>query len=154
MARTSSARSQRAPGVREQYDSTKGGATSERPHGDPVPHGREWPRLETELEGSRPGPLRALLARVRRTKLGQWMLGYFAFAWLALQMTDALREIWSWPLGLPRGITLALALGALPTAVVAWYHGEQGRQKVCAVELASICALLVASTWVIWLLCA
>lgn len=120
------------------------------------PRGREriWPRLESDRKEPEPRGLKALLARLRRRKLGEWVLAYLALAWMALQMTDALREIWDWPDGPLRGITLALALGALPTAIIAWYHGEKGRQKVCLLELVLIGALLLASGWLIWLLCA
>lgn len=115
---------------------------------------RRWPRLEPEREEREPKGLKALLARLKRRKLGEWVLAYLALAWIALQMTDSLREIWDWPNGPLRGITLALALGAFPTAIIAWYHGEKGRQKVCVLEIVALGALLLASGWLIWFLCA
>jgi hypothetical protein len=96
---------------------------------------------------------RGLVARLRERKLVEWMLAYLALAWMALQMTDALREIWSWPVGLQRGITLALGLGALPAVVVAWYHGEKGRQEVCLMETGLLGVLSAGAVWVIWRLC-
>jgi hypothetical protein len=37
--------------------------------------------------------------------------------------------------GALRVLTVALALGLLPALVLAWYHGEQGRQRVTGPEL-------------------
>lgn len=99
-----------------------------------------------------PQPL-ATLRRLRQRKLAQWMIAYLAVAWMALQLTDALREIWAWPIGLQRAITLALGLGILPAAVLAWYHGEQGRQKMCKLEVCALGALGLGSVWLIWYLC-
>ena len=103
---------------------------------------------------SDPAEPRDVVARLLERKLVEWMLAYLALAWMALQMTDALREIWSWPVGLQRGITLALGLGALPAGVVAWYHGEKGRQKICLVEGGLLGVLCAGAVWVIWRLCA
>lgn len=110
-----------------------------------------WPRLEADREESK---LRALVTRLRQRKLVEWMLAYFALAWMVLQMADVLREIWDWPVGLQRGITLALAFGALPAWVIAWYHGEKGRQRVSVAEGALVGALMLGSGWLIWILCA
>ncbi len=110
-------------------------------------------RLSYEAEATRRDRDTGSLGRLRQRKVVEWMLAYFALAWMALQMTDALREIWSWPVGLQRGITLALGLGVMPAAVIAWYHGEKGRQKVCFCEVALIAALLAGGAWVIRGLC-
>ena len=96
---------------------------------------RAWPRL---------------FARLRARKVVEWVLAYLALAWIGLQATDALREIWSWPVAVSRAITLALALGLLPAGVVAWFHGEPGRDRVCTVELVILTTLCTGSSWIIW----
>ena len=114
-------------------------------------HVRTPPARPKLREGAARGV--ALLRRLRERNCVRWMLAYLAIAWMVLQMTDALREIWSWPLGLQRGITLALGLGILPAAVVSWYHGEHGRQRVCLVELGILAAVVAGGAWVIWSVC-
>lgn len=120
-----------------------------------------WPNIESALEGSswsvrhaafEEGSSWRCLSRLRERRLARWLLAYLAMAWMVLQITDALREIWNWPIGLPQGITLALGLGVLPAAVVAWYHGEKGRQRVCVCEVAVIATLIAGCAWVIWTL--
>jgi hypothetical protein len=91
---------------------------------------------------------------LRERKLVQWLVGYLAVAWMALQLTDSLREIWNWPVGVPRAITLALGLGAFPAAVVAWYHGEKGRQQLCLCELLLLIGLTLGSAAMVWSACA
>lgn len=148
----------RTSSVRSEYNAVP----SSRSHGTPIQDldkpqrkrrsaEQKWPRLEPDREVSK---LRALIMRLRRRKLVEWMLAYFAIAWMVLQMTDVLREIWDWPVGLQRGITLALAFGALPAWVIAWYHGEKGRQRVSVLECLLVGTLVLGSAWLIWLLCA
>ena len=100
------------------------------------------------------GDCATTIGRLRDRKLAEWMIAYFAVAWVALQMTEALGEIWAWPIGLQRAITLALGLGALPALVIAWYHGEKGRQRICAVEFCLVGSLVFGSVWLVWRLCA
>lgn len=91
--------------------------------------------------------------RLRDRRLVQWFIAYLAVAWLGLQLMQTLAEIWSFPVPLQRGISLALALGAFPALVVAWYHGELGRQRVSACEIALLTGLTAAAAFAIWLLC-
>lgn len=123
-----------------------------RPHGGSTRvGGRRSPRLELELDDKKE---QGILDRLQAKRVPEWMLAYLAVAWVALQLGDALREIWNWPVGLLRGITMALALGALPVAVIAWHHGEKGEQRVSAVEVLTVSALVVGSAWLIWIVCA
>jgi hypothetical protein len=111
---------------------------------------RREPTLHAVIPGVDEEEDAGLFIRLRERKLVEWMLAYFALAWLAVQMTEALGQIWNWPLALQRAITLGLAFGTLPAAVIAWYHGEKGRQKVCIPEMAVLGALLSACALVFW----
>lgn len=83
----------------------------------------------------------------------RWLAAYLGGAWMVLQLVDPLREIWGWPIGLQRGITLALGLGLLPAAVVSWFHGEQGRQNVGLPEVLLVGGLILGSAVLIRIVC-
>ena len=84
----------------------------------------------------------SFLQRLRERKLFQWALAYLAGAWLVLQLMEVTAEPFGWPLALQRGITILLVVGLFVALVVAWYHGEKGRQRVSGPELLMIAALL------------
>ncbi len=87
-----------------------------------------------------PGPL---LDRLRRRHVVQWGVAYVGGAWLVLQVVDVLGEQFAWPMGLQRGFTLILGIGLFVTLVLAWYHGEKGRQRVSGPELLILGMLLL-----------
>ena len=80
--------------------------------------------------------------RLRRRKLVQWLTAYLAIGWLALQLLDVVGDIWQWPNALARAVSMAIGLGMLPVVVVAWFHGEKGRQRVCRGEVLIVGALV------------
>ena len=86
-----------------------------------------------------------LLQRLKKRKIVQWTLGYLAGAFVVLQLMDALEG----PLGLgqavQQGILVLLVVGFPVTLVLAWYHGEQGRQRVSGPELLIIAGLLAVA---------
>lgn len=84
----------------------------------------------------------SLLQRLRRRKLGQWGLAYTAAAWLGLQLLSVVADPWSLSAGAVRGIQALLAAGLPVTLVLAWYHGERGRQRVSGAELLILALLL------------
>jgi TolB-like protein len=84
----------------------------------------------------------SFLQRLKQRKLFQWALAYLAGAWLVLQAMEVTAEPFGWPLALQRGITILLVVGFFVALVVAWYHGEQGRQRASGPELLMIAALL------------
>ena len=91
----------------------------------------------------RPGEMmNTLLDRLKQRKLGQWALAYIVGAWVVIQLLDAL----SGPLRLSeafqQGVLVLLPIGLLLALVLAWYHGEKGRQRVAGSELLWIAALL------------
>ena len=90
-----------------------------------------------------PCPLHPSVQRLKERKLVQWALAYLAGAWVVLQALDALGT----PLGLTATIQRVLLVmvmaGFFVTLVLAWYHGEKGRQRVSGPELLMVAALLV-----------
>lgn len=90
-----------------------------------------------------------LISRFRQRHVVQWTLAYLAGAWLVVQVMDALADPWGIPSGFIRITTLLLAAGIPAAMVLAWYHGEKGRQRVSGPELmilagiAGVAALLL-----------
>jgi len=96
--------------------------------------------------------MNSLLKRLKERKLFQWALAYLAGAWLVLQLVEVLGQIFQWSLALQQGITIVLGVGFFVALVVAWYHGEQGRQRVSGPELLMIAVLLAVGAVVVSLL--
>jgi len=90
--------------------------------------------------------------RLKERKLVQWALAYLAGAWVLLQLTSVLGGMYDLPRTLVRSVPVLLAVGFLAALVLAWYHGEKGRQRVSGPELLMLGALLLlagaAVTWV------
>jgi pimeloyl-ACP methyl ester carboxylesterase len=93
-------------------------------------------------EGADPGPP-GFFAKVREGKVVQWTTGYVAAAWLALQFLSVLESPWDLSRAFMRGAQVVLATGIPLTLVLAWYHGEKGRQRVSGPELLIIGAILL-----------
>jgi TolB-like protein/Tfp pilus assembly protein PilF len=85
----------------------------------------------------------SFLERLKERKLFQWALAYLAGAWVVLQVMEVTAEPFGWPLAVQRGITVLLAVGFFVTLVLAWYHGEKGRQRASGVELLILAGILV-----------
>ncbi|CAN5610724.1 hypothetical protein BH24GEM3_BH24GEM3_03640 [soil metagenome] len=87
----------------------------------------------------------SLVDRLKERKLGQWALAYLAGAWLLLQVFGELRDNFGWSPLYGRMLTVLLAIGFLGALVLAWYHGEQGRQRMGGVELLMLTGILVVA---------
>jgi TolB-like protein/Flp pilus assembly protein TadD len=98
-----------------------------------------------------PGPGRPMLQRLKERKLVQWGVAYLAGAWVMLEVLSQVGDHFAWPNVVLRVLTVALALGLLPALVLAWYHGEQGRQRVTGPELMILTLLLLTASGVLWL---
>jgi TolB-like protein len=80
---------------------------------------------------SRSSLLETLLVR----RVFQWTIGYVVGAWALLELMDFLSAMFGWPPVVVQ-ITLTLLAFGLPAALVlAWHHGEKGRQEVTRSEL-------------------
>ena len=87
--------------------------------------------------------LRRLLRQLRERKLVQWAIAYVAGAWLLLQVIDIIGPRWGMTDPMSRMLDVVLVVGFAATLVLAWYHGEQGRQRVNGVELLILASLLL-----------
>ncbi len=89
-----------------------------------------------------------------RRRVPQIVLAAAAGAWLLLQFVSMLVEQGTlgrifWRLTLPLSIC-----GVLATAVIAWFHGEKGRQEASALEYVLLAGIAVVwlgiSTWIVF----
>lgn len=76
-----------------------------------------------------------VIHHLKRKKLVQWSLAYLAGAWLAIQVLDIVAEPWGISTHVVRGIQFVVAVGFVVAIIVAWFHGEQGRQRVSSFEV-------------------
>lgn len=83
------------------------------------------------------------LEKLRERKLVQWALAYLAGAFVVFQVLDALAEPLALSTTVQRVILAVTAAGFFIALVLAWYHGEKGRQRVSGPELLMVAALLV-----------
>lgn len=89
---------------------------------------------------------------IRQRKLAQWALAYLAAAWVLLQVLGFVAESFEWPPQVARMATVLAAAGFVAVLVLAWYHGERGRQTASAAEVAILGLVVVAGGTAAWLL--
>ena len=90
-------------------------------------------------------PEASLLQRLKERKLVQRALAYLAGAFVVFQGVEVMAEPWGISPALQRAGHIALVIGFFITLVLAWYHGEKGRQRVSGPELLMVAALLVVA---------
>ena len=90
------------------------------------------------------------LTRLRDRKLVQWALAYGAAAFAMIQVLDIVAQHFAWPESTMRFVIVAVAIGFFITVVLAWYHGERGRQRVTGAELLILAVLLAIGGVVAW----
>ena len=83
------------------------------------------------------------LSRVKDRAMIQWALVYLAGAWAVLQAAGFVGNQLQWPPQLHRGLSVLTFVCFFITLVIAWYHGEKGRQPVSAKEVGLISFLLI-----------
>jgi len=88
--------------------------------------------------------------RLKERKLVQWALAYVAAAFALLQGLDIIAQQFGWPEGVRRGSTLALVVGFVVTLVLAWYHGERGKQRVTGTEVFVLALLVSLGGLLVW----
>ena len=91
-----------------------------------------------------------LLARLKQRKLVQWALAYVAFSFALLQGVDIVAQRFAWPDSIERLLILALAVGFFVVLLLAWYHGDQGRQRASGTELLLVALVLAVGGGFLW----
>ena len=92
------------------------------------------------------------MQRLKQRKIVQWAIAYAATAWVLLQVFDLIAEQFFWPVWVRQSASILLVFGLFITIVLAWYHGERGRQKIGMVELVLLIVLLSLGAQSVWLL--
>ena len=83
--------------------------------------------------------------RLKDRKVVQWAVAYAAAAWVIIEVLSVVGEMFGLPMAFQRGAVLVLGAGLVLTVVLAWYHGEKGRQRVSGPELLIIAGILVVA---------
>jgi TolB-like protein/Tfp pilus assembly protein PilF len=99
----------------------------------------DWP---SSLPEEAKGPGETFLLRVKERAIIPWAVVYLLAAWTVLQTASFLAEHFHWSSVVPRGLGILAFVGFIVAMVVAWHHGEKGRQPVKASEVGIIAFLL------------
>jgi tetratricopeptide (TPR) repeat protein len=83
--------------------------------------------------------------RLRERRLFQWAVAYLAGAWLVVEILGDVSDRFGWPSVIIRSAYVLAAIGFLAVLVLAWYHGEKGRQRVGGAELVLLAGLLIVA---------
>lgn len=117
--------------------------------GSPAGSGGNGPKGDEAASGAGPeggdtgsGERGSVLQSLRDRKIFQWGGAYIAGAWVALEGLDLVETPWGLSGALVRTLHVLLVAGLPFTVVLAWYHGERGRQRVSGTELVIIAILL------------
>ena len=86
--------------------------------------------------------LAGFMTKLKERKLIQWGLAYLAGLWALLQVVDVMSNRFGWPELIFRLLAVIGGIGFFAALIVAWYHGEQGRQRVSGAELLMLAAVL------------
>jgi TolB-like protein len=90
------------------------------------------------------------LARLKQRKLVQWALAYIAAAFAFLQGIDIVAAKFGWPDTVERLLIIAICVGFFVTLLLAWYHGDQGRQRASGTELLLVALVLAVGGGFLW----
>lgn len=95
----------------------------------------------------------SFVRHLRERKVVQWTAAYIAMAFVILQSMDVVSDAWEWPNVAQQAASLLLGFGILPALVVAWFHGEKGRQEICAMEATIVAVSIMGSVFAVWSFC-
>jgi TolB-like protein len=95
-------------------------------------------------------PPRSFLDALKRRKVVQWAIAYWAAAFVVLQVMDALEGALGLGQTTQLGIVVVLLIGFPLIVTLAWFHGERGRQRVTGAELAIVGGLVVVGLLGLW----
>ena len=95
-------------------------------------------------------PSEGFWEQLRRRKVVQWAIAYVAAGWGLLQGLGYVGTAFHWPEQIQRFAIVAFVVGLPIALVVAWYHGDRGRQKVGGAEFAILISLLLLGGGMFW----
>jgi TolB-like protein/class 3 adenylate cyclase/Flp pilus assembly protein TadD len=121
-------------------------------HGVFFPPGTATGEDGTPLPMPSLGTGEAFLKGVRDRALVQWALVYLAVSWVVLSVARFAGDRLGWSPPVLQGLGVFAFLGFIAAMIVAWHHGEKGRQPVRRLEVALIVLLLVAGVTALSLL--
>jgi TolB-like protein len=84
-------------------------------------------------------------SRLGERKLVQWALAYLAGAWAVVEVLGFVGDQFGWPALVGQVLIVFALFGFGITLVLAWFHGEKGRQRVSGLELVLVVTLLLAA---------
>jgi TolB-like protein len=90
------------------------------------------------------------LHRLKQRKLVQWAVAYVAAAFALLQAIDIVATRFGWPETVERLLIIAICVGFFVTLLLAWYHGDQGRQRASGTELLLVAMVLAVGGGFLW----
>ncbi|HSG46924.1 MAG TPA: hypothetical protein VLA43_03815 [Longimicrobiales bacterium] len=89
--------------------------------------------------------------RLRQRKFFRWAAAYLAAAWLLFEVASEVGGPLGWSDTFYRTLLVVLGVGFLAALVLAWYHGERGRQRVGTVEAVLLLLLAAVGTRAVFL---
>ena len=82
--------------------------------------------------------------QLRRRKVVQWGIAYAAAGWGFLQGLEYVGEAFGWPSEIRQVAILVVMVGLPFVIMVAWYHGDRGKQRVTGTEVTMLVMLAAA----------
>jgi TolB-like protein len=87
----------------------------------------------------------ALLKRIKDRAMVPWGMIYLGVAWVLVEVVKFMAGLYGWDPMVQQSFALVAFSGFLISLVVAWYHGERGRQHLQRNEVVIYIALIMAT---------
>jgi hypothetical protein len=91
----------------------------------------------------------SLVSKLAQRRIVQWAIAYLLASWVVLQVAQSLADIFALPIDSLRVLVVLLIFGFSATLVLAWYHGEKGRQNLSISEIALLTVIVVLTAFVV-----
>ena len=130
-------------------------ASGEAAASPPIPSAPPSHDRERDLEAAPIKPTSAppsLGRGFRERRVVLWGIASLAGAWGLVEAARFATGQFHWPEAVPQGVMLVAALGFFVAVILAWYHGQKGRQRISGPDLLMVSALLVVAAGVLSLL--
>jgi len=86
-----------------------------------------------------------------KRKVVQWSTAYVAGAWLLLEILGHAGGVFGWPSAVDSVALILAGTGLLFVLVIAWFHGEKGRQGVGGLEAGLFLGIVALGGATLWL---